>query len=194
MQIRMDLKSESSKEWVKAVLADFPSFLQDHADCERKASSTAMSFVAKYPDRVEIIPELIETAIEELEHFDEVYKVMQERGIQLAHKIPEDLYVKKLIGLCRSGREDRFMDRMLLGSVLECRGAERFKVLYENLEDAYLKDFYHRLWATEAKHADIYVRLLFNYFEKDEIYERLEYFMNAEAEILADLPIRPALH
>ena len=68
MKLNLDIKAPSSEAWLQAVLSDFNAFLQDHADCERKASAMAMSFVAKYPDRKEIIPELIETAIEELEH------------------------------------------------------------------------------------------------------------------------------
>ena len=62
MKQAIELRCASPKEWVDAVLEDFDSFLQDHADCERKASAMAMSLVAKYPDRTEIIPELIETA------------------------------------------------------------------------------------------------------------------------------------
>ena len=68
MKLNLDIAVPSKQEWIDAVMADFPSFLQDHIDCERKASAMAMSFVAKYPDRKEIIPELIEIGIEELEH------------------------------------------------------------------------------------------------------------------------------
>ena len=71
MKLSLDLACDSSPEWVATVMADFNSFLQDHANCERKASSMAMSFVAKYPNRVEIIDELIDIGIEELEHFKE---------------------------------------------------------------------------------------------------------------------------
>ena len=80
MKSSIALECVSSPEWVAAVMEDFDAFLQDHANCERKASAMAMSFVAKFPDRVEIIPELIETAIEELEHFQSVYEIMKERG------------------------------------------------------------------------------------------------------------------
>ena len=80
MKLNLDLAVPSRQEWLDAVMNDFDSFLQDHADCERKASAMAMSFVAKYPDRTEIIPELIETGIEELEHFKQVYDLMEERG------------------------------------------------------------------------------------------------------------------
>lgn len=175
-------------------MADFDAFLQDHANCERKASSMAMSFVAKYPDRVEIIPELIETAIEELEHFQSVYKVMEERGVKLPEKMEQDLYVQQLIDLCRSGREERFFDRLLLGSIIECRGAERFRMVYEALPQGELKKFYHELWASEAKHGNIFVKLAMNYFEEDEIYKRLRELNKEEALILQSLPIKAALH
>ncbi|MEL7196633.1 MAG: tRNA isopentenyl-2-thiomethyl-A-37 hydroxylase MiaE [Bacteroidota bacterium] len=78
MQFRINLACESKPEWITAVMADFDAFLMDHADCERKASAMALSFVAKYPDRVEILPDLIDTAVEELEHFRSVYKIMEE--------------------------------------------------------------------------------------------------------------------
>ena len=80
MKLSLDLMSPSPSAWIDCVMNDFDSFLQDHADCERKASAMAMSFVAKYPDRTEIIPELIETGIEELEHFQQVYAIMEKRG------------------------------------------------------------------------------------------------------------------
>ena len=79
MKYSVEVLTASSQEWIDAVLADFPSFLQDHADCERKASAMAMSLIAKYPDRDFIIPDMIETALEELEHFQQVYEVMRQK-------------------------------------------------------------------------------------------------------------------
>lgn len=194
MQLRIDLACESSKEWLDAVMNDFDSFLKDHADCERKASAMAMSFVAKYPDRIEIIPELIDTAVEELEHFRTVYELMEERGLQLTHEMTQDVYVKQLINTCRSGREDRFMDRLLLASVVETRGAERFKLIFEALPDGKLKKFYHQLWASEAKHGEVFVRMALNYFDEEPVNKRLELMKQDEAKILNSLPIKAALH
>ncbi|MEJ2004469.1 MAG: tRNA isopentenyl-2-thiomethyl-A-37 hydroxylase MiaE [Cyclobacteriaceae bacterium] len=154
----------------------------------------AMSLVAKYPDRLEIIPELIETGIEELEHFQSVYEVMRSRGISLPHEIPGDPYVKGLVDFCRSGREDRFMDRLLVASVVECRGAERFRLVYEALPEGDLKKFYHDLWASEAKHGHIFVKMALNYFDENEVYSRLKKINHQESIILADLPIKAALH
>ena len=194
MKFRIDLTVDSKKEWVEAVLADFDAFLQDHADCERKASAMALSLVAKYPNRTEIIPELIATSVEELEHFRDVYAIMERRGIQLSHEIPQDMYIKQLLQICRDGRNERFMDRLLLASLVETRGAERFRLVYEALEEGELKQFYHRLWASEARHGEVFVRMALNYFEEDAVYNRLEDMKQKEGVILNELPIRPALH
>src|SRR5262245_39218680 len=119
MKYSLELAATTHPDWVRTVSAHFPSFLQDHADCERKASAMAMSFVAKYPDRIEIIPELIETALEELGHFQQVYSLMAQRGIRLAKEMSEDPYIKALLELCRSDPLNRFLDRLLLSSIIE---------------------------------------------------------------------------
>ena len=194
MQFRIELTVDTKKEWLDAVLSDFDSFLQDHADCERKASAMALSFVAKYPNRLEIIRELIDTSVEELEHFRDVYEIMQKRGIQLNHEIGQDIYMKKLLASCRSGRTERFMDRLLLASLVETRGAERFKMIYEELEKGELKDFYHRLWASEARHGEVFVKMTLNYFDNTSVYDRLEEMKHEEGNILNELPVRAALH
>ncbi len=194
MKARLDLTVDSSPEWVATVMADFDSFLQDHANCERKASSMAMSFVAKFPDRVEILQELIDTAIEELEHFKQVYALMEARGLKLSHEIGKDHYVQSLVDFCRSGREERFMDRLLLASVVETRGAERFRLLYEALEDKELKAFYRDLWASEARHGEIFVHMACQYFEKEDVYKRLDEINNYEGQIIKSLPLKAALH
>jgi len=194
MKLSIELASSSKQEWLETVMTDFPAFLQDHANCERKASAMAMSFVAKYPDRIEIIPELINTAVEELEHFKDVYAIMEGRNIKLPQEIGHDIYVKELVDRCRSGREERFLDRLLLASIIECRGAERFKMIYETLEDGELKHFYHRLWTSEAKHGNIFVKMALNYFDKNIVYKRLGELNKMEAEVLESLPLKPALH
>ncbi len=194
MKKSIDVKVASSKEWINAVLNDFPSFLRDHADCERKASGMAMSFVAKYPDRKEILQDLIDTAIEEMEHFKEVYSVMESKGISLNHEIQKDVYVNKMMKMARDGREERFLDKLLLASVLECRGAERFKMVADNVEDPDLKSFYKKLWTSEAKHGHIFVGFALNYFDEKVVYDRLEELMTAEARVLQEIPVKAALH
>lgn len=194
MKLNLDLKVASKPEWIAAVMNDFDSFLQDHLDCERKASAMAMSFVAKYPDRKAIIPELIETAIEELEHFQQVYQLMESQGIPMTHSIGEDPYLKQLLKCCHSGREERFLDRLLIASIVETRGAERFRLVSEAQTDPDLKRFYKILYASEAKHGHIFVKMALNYFPEDQVYQRLEWWVDREAEIIDGLEIRAALH
>jgi tRNA-(ms[2]io[6]A)-hydroxylase len=194
MQLRLPLVKPSNPKWIETVMANFDYFLLDHANCERKASAFAMSLVAKYPHRKEIIPDLIDTALEEMEHFRDVYKVMEEQGLQLPQEIREDHYVKALLKLCRTGREENFMDRLLIGSVIESRGAERFRLVYEHLPAGNLKKFYHELWASEAKHGDIFVKMALKYFNEEAVYKRLHELNNAEGEIIDSLPITGLMH
>lgn len=194
MKFSLDLAYQTPPEWAHQVLEDFDFFLQDHADCERKASSMALSFVAKCPDKVEIIPELIETALEELEHFQQVYEIMEKRGVQLRSEMPKDLYIHQLINACRSGRDDRLLDRMLIASIVECRGAERFKLIADALEDQDLKNFYKALWTSEAKHGHIFVKFALHYWSESEVYERLHVLNEIEGEICNTLEWTPRLH
>ncbi len=188
------LTADSSPEWLECVLGNFDEFLKDHADCERKASSMAMSFVAKYPDRTEIIPELIHTGIEELDHFRLVYKIMETRGLQLNHSIGEDLYVKNLLKHCHSDREKRFRDRLIIASIVENRGFERFKLVSENISDPELAKFYHMIYVSEAKHGNVFVEMALHYFNKAEVMQRWEELAAIEAEVLKGLELKPALH
>jgi tRNA-(ms[2]io[6]A)-hydroxylase len=194
MKVSLELKSDSHPDWIKAVMADFPSFIRDHANCERKASAMAMSLVAKYPDRDKILKPLIETAIEELEHFRDVVAWMEKLKIPLSQDMQADPYVNQLITLVRKGRDEGFIDRMCLGSIIECRGAERFRLVEESLEEPELKRFYKILWASEAKHGNIFIEMALAYFPAEMVYERLESLLAEEAKILAGLEIKSALH
>ncbi len=194
MKRNLDLIVPSPPAWIAAVIAGFDTFLQDHADCERKASGFAMSMVAKYPDRTAIIPDLIETALEEMEHFKLVYAVMAARGVSLAHVIPKDEYIERLMKLRRTGREEHFLDRLCIGSVVESRGAERFRLVEEALTDPDLKKFYKMLWVSEAKHGNLYVNMALHYFPENEVYDRLAWFNEQEGAIVQGLEIRAALH
>lgn len=194
MKLSLELAYQTTPEWTQCVLNDFDSFLQDHADCERKASAMAMSFVAKCPDKTEIIPTLIETAVEELEHFQQVYALMEKRGVQLKAEMPKDIYIQELIKNCRSDRDGRLMDRMLIASIVECRGAERFKLIADNIQDTELKIFYKTLWTSEAKHGNIFVDMALKYWEKNHVYNRLGELNEIEAQICSQLIIKPSLH
>ena len=184
----------SKKEWLDAVLNDFDSFLKDHADCERKASGMAMSLVAKYPNRTEMLQELIHTGIEELEHFRLVYKIMQQRGVQLNAKMSKDLYIEGLQKHIRTGREQGLLDRLIVGAIVENRGFERFKCIAENITDAELAKFYHMIYTSEEKHGDMFLRLAAHYFDISEIEKRYYELAGLEAAVVNNLEIKAALH
>lgn len=192
-QLRAKLASTTDPEWVKVILENFDAFLIDHASCERKAMAYAMSVVVKYPDRTEIIPELLQVAQDELDHFRDVLQLMDERNLQMSPDEP-DPYVNQLIKVCRHGRDERLLDRLLVASVVETRGAERFRMIAEALDDPQLKEFYRDLWATEARHGDVFKKMALNYFDEAEIESRNEEIIQAEAKIIAGLEWRPSLH
>lgn len=173
---------------------DFDSFLADHANCERKASALAMSMVIKYPDRTAIVPDLIALAREELEHFAQVYGVMQQRNLLLT-KDRQDPYVNGLLSAMRNGRDERLLDRLLVNSVIECRGAERFRLVSEHIQDNdVLRVFYRDLWASEAKHGHIFVDMALRYFDEAEAHTRLIQLTELEAAVIEGLEINPYLH
>lgn len=189
----IDLYVATDPAWVGTILDNFDAFLADHANCERKASALAMSLVVKYPDRTAVIPRLIALAQEELEHFRQVYELMLARGVA---PLPDrrDAYVNQLLALRRHGRDDGFLDQLLIASVIECRGAERFRLISAALTDADLKRFYHDLWAAETKHGHVFVDLALRCFDADTVYARLHELARAEADILQSLEWTPSLH
>lgn len=194
MKLRLDIAKPTPPEWIETVMNHFDAFLIDHAENERKAQAMALSFIAKYPSRTKIIPDLIIHAIEEMEHFRDVYKFMHDRNLQLPQKITEDLYAKELMSLCRSGYEDRFLDRLCIASVIEVRGGERFRLVEEALDEGPLKEFYKVLWRVEARHGDVFVKMALDYFPEEQVYDRLRYFNKEEARIMEKMEIRPTMH
>src|SRR5260370_12272773 len=140
----LQLRQPTPEEWVHAVLSDFDSFLLDHAACERKASATALTFALHYPDRPELVSSMIELAREELEHFHTIYKEMETRGVQLAADT-KDPYVNRMRQGLRKQPDLYFLDRLLVASVIEARGCERFRLLSLALPTVRLKEMYSRL-------------------------------------------------
>ena len=188
------LTVSTDPRWVQVILKNFDVFLADHADCERKASAMAMALVSKCPDRTEMIPSLVDLALEELLHFKQVYALMEKRGVQLSPVAINDPYVNALLKLCRSPKEERLLDKLLMLSIVEARGAERFRIVAQALKDPELKAFYRRLYMAEARHGSLFVNLAMNYFDERVIGTRLSGLLKAEGEIIQRLEWRPSLH
>lgn len=187
------LRIETPREWTDVVLNDFDAFLVDHAACERKASATALKLVSHYSDRTTLVRELIPFAQEELEHYARVMEIILDRGLP-TRADEKDPYVGSLMKLIKRGPEQYFLDRLLILSVIEARGCERFGLLADALEPGPLKDFYTEITRSEARHHGLFVRLAKEYFEVDVVQERLDELLDAEAEIVRRLPFRAAVH
>lgn len=188
-----DLKFHTPPAWVEAVMADFTTFLQDHAAAEKKASGMAVSMLSHYPDRKKLVRQMTDLAIEELIHFKQVVKLLQGRDEQLGND-SKDMYIKKIRAVFRNGRDEFFLDRLLVAGVIEARGYERFSLVAEALEPGKEKEFYVAIAKSEAKHKDMFVELAYEYFDKDIVDQRLEEILIAEAEICESLPFTAALH
>jgi len=189
----LKLRSRTGPGWVETVLADFDAFLLDHAACERKASAMALSFVLRYPDREAIHDPMITLAREELTHFHRVYRICSERGVRFARD-EKDGYVNAMLKVTRHGREEEFLDRLIMAGVVEARGHERFGCVAEALEEGPLKKFYVELTRAEERHAELFVDLARIYFSEEDVAERLEVFLAADERICAELPLRAAVH
>jgi len=189
----MRLKVSTPSQWINIILEDFDSFLLDHAACERKASATGMNLVAHYPDKKELVSAMIDFALEELDHFRQVYEKMEERGLTFRPD-EKDEYVKGLQQLIRKDSDVFLLDRLLVAGIIEARGTERFALVSKALPPGPLKDFYIELARVEAKHHGIFLRLARLYFEEGAVNERLEQLLQKEAEIIQRLPLRAAVH
>jgi len=188
-----ELKIRTSPLWTEAVLGDFDAFLADHANCERKASGSAMNLASHYPDRKELVAAMIALAREELRHFHQVYRHMEARGLILGPD-RRDPYVQRLSREYRQSPDTYFLDRLLVASILEARGCERFGLIAAALPSGALKDFYRDIARSEARHQGLYARLALLYFAPGTVEARLDELLEAEARIVEDLPPRPALH
>ena len=188
-----DLKYITPFSWTEAVLADFDTFLQDHAAAEKKASGMAMSMLSHYPDRTKLVKAMTDLALEELIHFKQVLKLLMARNINLADD-KKDTYIKDIRKVFRHGRDVFLMDRLLVAAVIEARGYERFSLVAEALPEGKEREFYQAIAKSEEKHKNLFVELAYEYFDKAEVDQRLEEILIEEAKICEKLPFRAALH
>ena len=189
----IELKFKTPLVWAERIVEAMDVFLPDHAAAEKKASSMAMTMVSHYPDRPELVTAMVDLALEELNHFRSVVKIMQERGLTL---LPDekDPYVNALRRNSRQGTGVYLMDRLLIAGIVEARGAERFGMVAAALPEGELKRFYDVITRSEKGHEDLFLQFAEKYFDSNEVQQRLDELLIAEAEIVSNLPIRLALH
>jgi len=187
------LKQHSQQSWLDAVLGDFDQFLVDHASCEKKASGMAISMISHYPDKPILVKAMLDLAIEELAHFRDVMALLLERGLQSGSD-QKDPYVNQLHKAMDQGAEAYLLDRLLIASIVEARGAERFGMIAKALPDGRLKTFYQSITESENQHYKLFLSLAEQYCETNLILPRLQQLLEIEADIIQQLPDRSALH
>lgn len=187
------LRSRTDPRWLDLAIARFDEVLVDHAHCEKKAAASAMALVTAYPDHDLLVKRLARLAHEELRHFRQVYDRISARGLQLG-KDEGDPYAQELIRLVRTTPAERRMDRLLVSALIEARSCERLELLGEALPDEELRAFYRTLARAEAGHYTLFSELAAHYDDEARVRARLEELAEAEAAIVARLPIAPRIH
>jgi tRNA-(ms[2]io[6]A)-hydroxylase len=190
------LKLVTDPKWVKNVVEkNISEILTDHAWCEQKAASNAVSIVVKYPEHPELVREMIRLAQEELSHFEMVHNKIVERGYTLGRERKDD-YVNRLYDfMVRSGdRQKVLMDRLLFAAMVEARSCERFKVLSENIGDEDLAGFYHELMVSEANHYTLFTGLARKYTDAVAAEKRWEEWLEYEAQVITSYGVGETIH
>lgn len=189
------LQLPTDPRWVNIVEKNIEEILTDHAYCEQKAASNAISIVVKFPERSELVKAMLELAQEELEHFKMVHEKLLARGFTLGRE-RKDEYVNLLYDFMRKGgsREDQLLDRLMFAAMIEARSCERFKVLSENISDPDLSSFYNELMISEANHYTLFLGFARQYFGDAATEKRWQEWLNYEGEIIQQFGNKETIH
>jgi tRNA-(ms[2]io[6]A)-hydroxylase len=178
---RSILKSATPKAWVDAALGDLPTLLVDHANCEKKAASTAMALIFSYPEDRSLSVALSRLAREELKHFEQVERLMRKLDVPYQRMKP-GRYASELRKLVRNHEPKRKLDLMIVHALIEARSCERFRLLAKRLPEQ-VRDLYEQLERSEARHFELYLDFAAREYDAEEIAERLEIISTREAEL-----------
>jgi len=214
----LGLHVETDPRWVDCALSDLPRLLVDHAHCEMKAASNALSLSARCLGHPAVTRALVELAEEELRHLRRVLAELERRGIPLGPP-EEDWYAAELrrrvardrgapqpaskTGASANAETEKVLvDRLLVGALIEARSCERFKLLAVALAreegahgDAALARFFEELFAEEAKHHRTFFDLAVSITnDPPSVKRRLEAIAEIEAGVVADLEVAPTMH
>lgn len=160
----LGLKLVTDPRWVDIVEMNISEILTDHAWCEQKAASSAISLIVRFPEFPGLIEEMTAIAKEEIEHFALVHQKIKERGFTLGFE-RKDPYVKDLASFIMKGgsRNQQLVENLLMAGMIEARSCERFRLLSEQIEDEDLRKFYRGLMASEARHYITFLNLARKY-------------------------------
>jgi len=180
------LKLATDPRWVKLVENNLEEVLTDHAYCEQKAASSAISMIVKYPELTDLVQEMTSLVREEMEHFSRVHQYIIDRGYKLG-KERRDHYVNQLATFIRKDGHNPHLlvDRLLFSAMIEARSCERFRVLSENIKDEELAAFYRELMISEATHYTLFIKLARKYSEgKVDVDARWQEWIDFEGKLI----------
>jgi tRNA-(ms[2]io[6]A)-hydroxylase len=191
----LGLKLPTDPRWVNIAEKNIKDILVDHAYCEQKAASTAISFIVSFPEYDELVREMMSLVEEEMSHFRMVYDLLKSKGYEMGRD-RKDEYVIKLRQFFPKGgsRTDQLVHRLLIAGLIEARSCERFRLLSEELSDEGLKKFYKKLMISEAHHYTMFLNFARQYGNKEEVNEKWQELLNYEAEIMKALSKHETIH
>lgn len=187
------LQQPTSQAWVEQALSNLNTILLDHSHCERKAAGVAINLMFRYPSNTRLVRMLTAIAREELEHFDQVNQILEERGIPLG-PLAAPPYGAGLNAQIRKEEPLRLLDSLLVSALIEARSHERLGLLAAHCSDPSLSRFYRGLMSSEARHYGIYWVLATTYFDRKTVEQRLLELSQVESELLSQLHSEPRIH
>lgn len=189
------LQLPTDPRWVNLATQDLSEILSDHAWCEQKAASSAISLMVQFPEYPELVEQMSALAKEEMEHFQRVFSALKQRGLSLGRE-RKDAYVGALLDFQIKGQSalNRLRDKLLMAALIEARSCERFRLLSEQLPDPELKAFYRELMESEAGHYTLFIALARNLTGRDATDERWKEWLDYEARILLQFSEGKGIH
>ena len=187
----LGLKLPTDPRWVDLAGKSIQEILTDHAYCEQKATSTAISLIQNYPDYPSLVDQLSPIVKEEWGHFELVVEHLKKRGLKLGLQ-RKDVYVNQLNKFIRHGgsRTSSLVEKLLFSALIEARSCERFKLLSKNIEDKELKSFYKNLMISEAGHYRLFLDMACELGGKEPVLQRWEEWLEFEAGLMENLDVR----
>ncbi|ULC58115.1 tRNA-(ms[2]io[6]A)-hydroxylase [Flaviramulus sp. BrNp1-15] len=191
----LGLKLPTDPRWVNIVEKNIEEILTDHAFCEQKATSTAISLIVSFPEYTELVQEMTALVKEEISHFKMVHDIIIKRGWTLGRDRRDD-YVIQLVKFFPKGgsRTTQLVHRLLYAALIEARSCERFRLLSEELEDKELAIFYKNLMVSEANHYTMFLGFARKYGDRKEVDEKWQQLLEYEAEIMRNLSKSETIH
>lgn len=191
----LGLKLATDPRWVNIVESNIEEILTDHAWCEQKAASNAISLITQNSEKEELVTELMIIAQEEIDHFKMVHDLIKERGLVFGRE-RKDSYVNELFKFMKKdgSRNDALCERLLFSAMIEARSCERFKVLSENINDPELAKFYRDLMISEAGHYTTFLGFAKKYADNVDVDKRWKEWIDYETSIIVNYGKNETVH